>query len=85
MTPADAAHELSEPDQGAVLAGTPREGTTAELLELCDEFFRHPSPAVQAELRRFLAGRGYHPIAGAGWFTDALGFAALHQTGSHRT
>lgn len=76
MTP-DTDHELSEPDEGAVLAGAPRETTTAELLGLCDEFFRHASPAVHAELRKFLTERGHHPNAGLGTFLDGLGFATL--------
>lgn len=76
MDPDPASHELSAPDDGAVLVGVPGDAITAELLGLCDGFFRHASPAVHAELRQFLTGRGYHPIAGHGWFVDALGFSA---------
>jgi hypothetical protein len=75
MTP-DTDHQLSEPDEGAVLAA-PRETTTAELLGLCDEFFRQTSPAVHTELRKFLTERGHHPNTSLGAFLDGLGFATL--------
>lgn len=35
-----------------VLVGVPREVLNPDLLGLCDEFFRHASPAVHTELRR---------------------------------
>ncbi len=38
--------------------------------------FRYYSTPVYAELREFLATRGYHPVAGIGAFIDTLGFAA---------
>jgi len=67
-----------EPGDDAMIIGTPREDTTAELLGLCEEFFRcHASPQTHAELREFLTSRGYHPVTGLGGFIDALGFAAL--------
>ena len=73
LTPATA-HE--GPD--SVLDDTAGQTTTAELLGLCDEFFRcHASPIVHAELRQFLTHRGQHPIAGHGAFIDRLGFAAM--------
>lgn len=54
-------------------------GSAGEVLGLCDEFFRsHASPAVHAELRRFLTDLGHHPVAGLGAFLDKLSFAALH-------
>lgn len=84
MTPADASHELSDPDEGAVLAGTARATTIAELLELCDEFFRQASPTVHDELRQFLTARGHHPHTGWGWFIDTLGFATRDQPVSPR-
>lgn len=77
MAPADASHELSEPDCGAVLSGAPPEAKIAELLGPCDEFFRHAGPTVLAELRTFLTEQGHRPYAGLGAFTDCLGFAAL--------
>lgn len=52
---------------------------TGEVLGLCDEFFRsHASPAVHAELRRFLTDLGHHPVAGLGGFLTELSVAALH-------
>jgi hypothetical protein len=66
-----------EPDRGAVVSGTPHEATIAELLLLCDEFFRYASPTVHTELARFLTERGYHPVAGLGAFIDSLGFTTL--------
>jgi hypothetical protein len=67
-----------------VLGGAAHEGSLAELLSLCDEFFRcHASPAVHAELRQFLTARGHHPIAGHSAFTDSLGFAALSAARDH--
>jgi hypothetical protein len=60
---------------GLVSAG----GSAGEVLGLCDEFFRsHASPAVHAELRRFLTDLGHHPVAGLGAFLDKLSFTALH-------
>jgi hypothetical protein len=51
---------------------------TGEVLGLCDEFFRsHASPAVHAELRRFLTDLGHHPVAGLGGFLIQLSAAAL--------
>jgi len=70
--PADA------PDPDAQFS-VPPEQITAELLELCDEFFRQASPIVHTELRHFLAEHGYHP-SGLGWFIDALGFTTLNRT-----
>ena len=66
--PADA------PDPDAQFS-VPPEQITAELLELCDEFFRQASPIVHTELRHFLAEHGYHP-SGLGCLVDALGFTA---------
>ncbi len=40
-------------------------GSAGEVLGLCDEFFRsHASPAVHAELRRFLIDLPDYPVAG---------------------
>lgn len=64
-------HQL--PDTAAALADIGREALTAELLELCEEFFRHASPVVHRELRQFLTDRGCHPSTGLGWFLDSLG------------
>jgi len=41
------------PDPNAQL-WVPPEQITTELLELCEEFFRHASPIVQTELSQFL-------------------------------
>jgi hypothetical protein len=71
--PPDSSHELTKPDDGAVLVGVAREVLTAELLGLCDEFFRHANPAVHTELRRFLTDHGHHRATGLGWFIDSLG------------
>jgi hypothetical protein len=59
--------------------GAPLIGRSAgEVLGLCDEFFRsHASPAVLAELRRFLTGVGHHPVAGLGAFLTRLSSTTL--------
>jgi hypothetical protein len=75
--PPDPSHELLEPDDGAVVVGVAREVLTAELLNLCDEFFRHASPAVHTELRRLLTDHGHHQATGLGWFIDSLGLTTL--------
>lgn len=62
----------ADPD---VQYGVAPERTTTELLELCEEFFRHASPIVHTELRQVLTERG-HP-GGLGWFLDTLGFTTL--------
>ena len=54
------------------------EQITTELLGLCEEFFRQPSPIVHTELRQFLTDHGHH--GGLGWFIDALGFTSLNRT-----
>jgi hypothetical protein len=48
----------------------------AELLGLCDDFFRAAGPVVPEELRAFLISRGVGRRARPGWFIDVLGFAA---------
>ena len=60
--------------------GVLRAGERAgEVLGLCDEFFRsHASPAVLAELRRFLTELGHHPVAGMGAFLTKLSVMTLH-------
>lgn len=47
----------------------------AQLLEFCDEFFRHASPAVRAELARYLDQRPAAPDANL--LIDSLGLTAL--------
>ena len=65
------------PADDAVITGLPCEDHIAELLNLCEEFFRHASPAVHTELRQFLTEHGYHSIAGLGAFLDSLAFTAV--------
>lgn len=66
------------PNDETRLAASTDEHTAAELLKLCDEFFRcHASPQVHAELSTFLTARGHHPTTSPDWFIDAVGFAAL--------
>lgn len=72
--PADAP-DSSDPD---VAFGVAPEQITTELLELCEQFFRHASPIVHAELRQFLTEH-HHP-GGIGWFLDVLGFTTLNGT-----
>lgn len=54
--------------------GPNRDQIVADLLTLTWDFLVHASPAVQAELQRFLASRGWHPTAGMPAFLDALQF-----------
>lgn len=70
--PADAP-DPADPD---VRFGATPEQITAELLEQCEQFLRHASPIVHAELRQFLDENGYRH-GGLGWFLDALGFTTL--------
>jgi hypothetical protein len=72
-----------EPADGAVAAGVPPQVAIAELLNMCETFFRTASPAVHNELRTFLTARGVHPATALGWFIDGLGFATLHRTPEH--
>jgi hypothetical protein len=68
-------HASADGTDGLVSAS----GSAGEVLGLCDEFFRsHASPAVHAELRRFLTDLGHHPVAGLGAFLNKLSFTALH-------
>jgi hypothetical protein len=72
----------SEDTDGALVIG----GSAGEVLGLCDEFFRsYASPAVLAELRRFLTDQGHHPVAGLAAFLTQLSSATLHaETGRPR-
>lgn len=50
----------------------------AGLLELTDEFFRHASPQVRAELALFLTTQhGWSPECGLHAYLDSLSFTAL--------
>ncbi len=62
-----------ETDEAAAVGGS-----AGEVIGVCDEFFRsHASPAVHAELRRFLTDVGHHPVAGLGGFLSKLSSTAL--------
>jgi hypothetical protein len=50
----------------------------AELLGLCEEFFRQASPLVHSELSQFLTEHGH--LGGLGWFLDNLGFNTLDRS-----
>ncbi len=66
----------SEPEAGAVV-DVPREAVIADVLQLCDGFFRTAAgPAVHAELRASLVSRGLHPATALGWFIDVWSLAA---------
>jgi hypothetical protein len=69
-------HPADAPDPD-VRFNVPAEQITAELIEICDEFFRQASPIMHTELRQFLTEHG-HP-GGIGWFIDALGFTTLNR------
>lgn len=58
--------------------GIAPEQITSELLQLCEEFFRHASPNVHGELHQFLTDHGCP--GDLGWFLDVLGFTALDRT-----
>jgi hypothetical protein len=60
---------------------SPQQNTpqAAELLALCELFFRTASPAVQHELAEFLEALGAHPIAGPPAFLDQLQFVATRR------
>jgi hypothetical protein len=73
FTPADA----PDPD---VVFNIPPEQITTELLDLCEQFFRHASPTTHTELHNFLAEHGH--AGSLGWFLDALGFATLAGPGA---
>lgn len=47
-----------------------------QVLETCEDFFRHTSPAVHRELDTLLRGHGI--TGGPGWLIDMLGFTRLH-------
>lgn len=71
------AHHADQiPSKDAVLTGTPTETIQAELLHLCEEFFRTASSTVHTELRQFLNTKGYNPHTSQGWFLDSLAFTA---------
>lgn len=65
------------PDDRAVKAAVEIAVSDRGLLGLCDEFFRHASPVVHTELRRFLADHSHHQATGLGWFIDSLGLTTL--------
>lgn len=69
-------HEFTPGDEPGPDAefGVPAHQITTELVGLCDEFLRQASPAVHAELLRFLDERGYR--GDLGWFIDALGITS---------
>src|SRR4051794_18576416 len=58
---------------------------TAELPDLTWQFLAHASPTVRAELGRFLADHGQHPVAGLGALLDRLQVSAArhHPRDSH--
>lgn len=66
--PADAP-DPTDPD---VQYGVAPQQISMELLALCEEFFRHASSIVHAELDQFLTEHDQH--GSPGWFLDALGF-----------
>jgi hypothetical protein len=68
------------PPDDAVLTGTSRDETTAELLALTWDFFHQASPAVVSDLRQFLTTRRYHPTTCLGWYLDSLQFTATSPT-----
>ena len=57
----DDAPDPADPD---VQFGVAPEQITTELLELCEEFFRHASPAVHGELSQFLTEHVHTAISG---------------------
>lgn len=67
--PADA----PDPDDPDVHYSVAPNQITAEVLILCEKFFRHASPVVRTEVDQFLIQRGHH--GGFGWLLDAVGFA----------
>ncbi|MGW3473412.1 hypothetical protein ACWDKQ_34290 [Saccharopolyspora sp. NPDC000995] len=73
-------HDPNEiPPEDADIAGHANEfDHLTGLLELTDEFFRHASPQVRAELALFLTTqRGWHPETGLHAYLDFLSFTAL--------
>jgi len=66
--------DAPDPADPDVRFGVAPEQITTELLELCEEFFRHASPIVHTELGQFLTEHGHS--GGLGWLldTDTLGF-----------
>lgn len=47
-----------------------------ELLQICEDYFRHAGPATHAELDKVL--RRHHITGGPGWLIDMLGLT-LHR------
>jgi len=72
------APDAPDPADPDVEYGATPEQITTELLELCEQFFRHASPLVHTELREFLTEHGHQ--GGLGWFIDVLGFTTLNRT-----
>jgi len=67
--PAVSIEAISVPVSGHALS------TVAELLDVCDEFFRN-TPNARAELGYFLAGNQSGPHVN--WVIDMLGFHSLY-------
>ena len=55
--------------------GTERE-RLLELLQICEDYFRHADPATHTELDKVL--RRHHVTGGPGWLIDMLGLT-LHR------
>lgn len=68
--PADAP-DSAHPD---VQFNVSAEQITAELIEICDEFFLQASTIVHTELSQYLIDHGHR--GDLGWFLDALGSTA---------
>jgi len=59
-------------------------GQRPELLQICEDFFRHTSPATRQELDTLLQARGI--TGGPGWLIDMLGLTHLrlqHEQETH--
>jgi hypothetical protein len=54
-----------------------------ELLEICEDVFRHASPVTLHELDTTLRARGI--TGGPGWLIDMLGFTRLRLQHEHET
>lgn len=67
-----------EPPDDAIEDRVDERDHLAGLLELTDEFFRHASPQVRAELALFLTTQhGWSPRTGLHAYLDSLSFTAL--------
>jgi hypothetical protein len=54
-----------------------------QLLQICEDYFRHAGPANHADLDEIL--RRHHITGGPGWLIDMLGLTLLRLQHEHAT